>query len=663
MSWYRTGTVSVVRNSTTVTGSGTSFAANSRVGDGFKGPDGREYEVTNIASASVLSILPAYIGDTLTGGSYAITPIQGYNKDTADALRAVSQSFVDVTESAESAAESAAAAREDRITVGLAATQVGLDRTAAEQAAEAAGESEGIATQGANTASQAAISAEQFRQAAEQSAIDAARSAEEAENASGGPSNTDQLREGETNKYWTGARTLGTALAGLVLDSAAVIAATDTVLSGLGKLQAQISGHVGKRGIAQHPVSNNVEAGFMPPFPSLTDGKTYGFKNGAWIEVAAGGNAAIFGEMKTLSSRALVIGGVPFADGQLIEGADALYPGAVANIQSANPTVPVTTPALWLSDPSLRACWAYDPATKQLRVPDWNGKQAGSIGPLMFRPDGTLGFAPGKIRQDQIQNMVGDVGLGGGTLGLISSASTPTGTFKRGTPKTNWIGATSTAEAYNLGFDASGSARTGAETFPTHGIGVWGVVLFGAVSNAGAADAAVLATSYANQQAAINSLQAKGKRATVIYEVANAGGGTQTLGAWRVRPLSGLLPDAVNTLGASIVSGGVAVPAGRYKFGLSLSTYNISNFRVRIYDNVSASEKWMSINNANLGTASLSVTSVCFAGEFLLPSAGNLTVEVYSTATQGTSGMGLASSIPVATIPTDRFLQFELESI
>ncbi|WP_122663497.1 hypothetical protein [Pseudomonas viridiflava] len=349
---------------------------------------------------------------------------------------------------------------------------------------------------------------------------------------------TDGLTEGATNKYWTGARTLGTALAGLVLDSAAVIAATDTVLSGLGKLQAQISAHVGKGGTGQHPVSSATTAGFMPAFPSLTDGKTYGFKNGVFTEVSSsGGSGAIFGEMRTLSSRSMVIAGVPYADGQLIEGADVLYPDAVANIQSSTPSVPVTTPVLWLSDPTMRACWAYDPVTKQLRVPDWNGKQAGSIGPLMFRPDGTLGFAPGKVRQDQTQGyrvemagyFVNDTRPIGGGIATSNSGNTRQGPDPVGNTIA-WGSSTGTGNAngypvFNSGRrmtdDVNGTPRTGTETFSTHGIGVWGVVLFGAVSNAGAADAAVLATSYANQQARIQALEAGAH--TYVYP----NGGTQ----------------------------------------------------------------------------------------------------------------------------------------
>ncbi|MCQ2994005.1 hypothetical protein NLO95_07730 [Pseudomonas syringae] len=183
MSWYRTGTVSVAQNSTTVTGAGTAFAANSRVGDGFVGPDGREYEVTNIASDRVLSILPPYKGETVAGGTYAITPIQGYNKATADALRKVSESFVDVTSSVEAAAQSAAAANEDRIAVDLAADKVASDRESAELAAQAAGQHEANAANSADAANQSATvagqseaQANQYRQAAADSAAAAAAS-------------------------------------------------------------------------------------------------------------------------------------------------------------------------------------------------------------------------------------------------------------------------------------------------------------------------------------------------------------------------------------------------------------------------------------------------------------------------------------------------------
>jgi hypothetical protein len=93
MPWYKTGTVSVVLNSNAVIGTGTAFIANGRVGDAFRGPDGRWYEVTNIASDTALSISPGYLSTTGAGAGYALAPMQGYVKDSADALRALVNAY------------------------------------------------------------------------------------------------------------------------------------------------------------------------------------------------------------------------------------------------------------------------------------------------------------------------------------------------------------------------------------------------------------------------------------------------------------------------------------------------------------------------------------------------------------------------------------------
>lgn len=93
MPWYRVGTVAITAGQTTVTGTGTNFPANSRVGDAFQGPDGRWYEVTNIASATVISILPAYLGATVAAGIYGLAPMQGYVKESADRLRQLVDQF------------------------------------------------------------------------------------------------------------------------------------------------------------------------------------------------------------------------------------------------------------------------------------------------------------------------------------------------------------------------------------------------------------------------------------------------------------------------------------------------------------------------------------------------------------------------------------------
>jgi hypothetical protein len=58
---------------------------------------------------------------------------------------------------------------------------------------------------------------------------------------SASPGSTDAVPEGSTNKYFTSARVLSTVLSGLSTATNAVVSAADTVLSGIGKLQAQFS--------------------------------------------------------------------------------------------------------------------------------------------------------------------------------------------------------------------------------------------------------------------------------------------------------------------------------------------------------------------------------------------------------------------------------------
>lgn len=93
MPWYRQGSVAITAGQTAVTGTGTNFALNARAGDAFLGPDGRWYEVANVASDSVLGILPVYQGANVASGVYGIAPMQGYVKDAADRLKQIAEQF------------------------------------------------------------------------------------------------------------------------------------------------------------------------------------------------------------------------------------------------------------------------------------------------------------------------------------------------------------------------------------------------------------------------------------------------------------------------------------------------------------------------------------------------------------------------------------------
>ena len=123
MSWSRAGTVAVTNGSTTVIGTNAAFVVNGRVGDAFQGPDGRWYEVTNISSGTVLSILPAYQGESVTGGVYGLAPMQGYVKESADRLRAITVELRSVEEDVASAKQAAADAAAAAAAASAAAVQ------------------------------------------------------------------------------------------------------------------------------------------------------------------------------------------------------------------------------------------------------------------------------------------------------------------------------------------------------------------------------------------------------------------------------------------------------------------------------------------------------------------------------------------------------------
>lgn len=158
MSWYKTGTVNVTNNSNAVIGAGTAFISNSRVGDAFRGPDGNWYEVINIASDTAMSILPVYQGVSDGSGLYAIAPMQGYVKESADALRAAS------------------------LVIGNASTDLSIQVNEAKAAAVSATTSANNASQSATYASSSEVSAKNSEVAAKESELNAAQSANSAGN-------------------------------------------------------------------------------------------------------------------------------------------------------------------------------------------------------------------------------------------------------------------------------------------------------------------------------------------------------------------------------------------------------------------------------------------------------------------------------------------------
>ena len=192
MTWYKTGTVSVAPDSNAVIGTGTAFIRNARVGDAFRGPDGEWYEVTNIASDTALSIAPGYQGAGVEAGVYSLAPMQGYVKDSADALRAATQVIASgvadmqeqvavATEAAESAEQSKAVAGEQAGIASSAAQTSTENKNASQLAAQQSGASAQASDEAADRAETARDSIIQSEQAAAASAAAAKDSADRAE--------------------------------------------------------------------------------------------------------------------------------------------------------------------------------------------------------------------------------------------------------------------------------------------------------------------------------------------------------------------------------------------------------------------------------------------------------------------------------------------------
>lgn len=83
MTWYRTGTATVVNGSPTVTGTGTRWNSQVLAGEGFLGPDELLYEILSISSDTELVLRLPYAGPSMAGGLYAVIPTQSYTKALA----------------------------------------------------------------------------------------------------------------------------------------------------------------------------------------------------------------------------------------------------------------------------------------------------------------------------------------------------------------------------------------------------------------------------------------------------------------------------------------------------------------------------------------------------------------------------------------------------
>lgn len=210
---------------------------------------------------------------------------------------------------------------------------------------------------------------------------------------------------------------------------------------------------------------------------------------------------------KWVQKRSAMWTGYAAADGQEISR--SLYPDAWAAIAAG--LVPVCTKAEWIADPAKRGRFHTGDGSTTFGLPDYNGVYSGSYGPVYLGGGTTDG---GAILRDRIQNITGRLGAGDRSSFSNSFGSRITdGAFAltEGTDA-NMTSGSVTTPAYpcltQATFDASRVARTGDTTRPITAEGCIAIKLFGAVQNAGSADAAALATAVAALESKYTTLNA-----------------------------------------------------------------------------------------------------------------------------------------------------------
>lgn len=194
--------------------------------------------------------------------------------------------------------------------------------------------------------------------------------------------------------------------------------------------------------------------------------------------------------------------GVCAGDGQ--ELTRALYPDAWAAINAG--LVPVCTKAEWLADPAKRGCFHTGDGSTTFGMPDLNGAQPGSYGPVYLGGGTTDG---GAILRDRIQNITGSSGIVINTQTASSSGNAGSGAILLEASTANMSYPTGNTAGKILTFDASRVARTGDTTRPITAEGCIAIKLFGAVQNTGSADASALATAVAALAARVTALEAR----------------------------------------------------------------------------------------------------------------------------------------------------------
>lgn len=205
--------------------------------------------------------------------------------------------------------------------------------------------------------------------------------------------------------------------------------------------------------------------------------------------VKNGGSGIPLGFQYHHSNRAKLNAGTVVGDGQIVTIA-----GSFSDLADhAEENEPLTTEALWQSDPSKRGCYVIDRTAGIMRLPDLNGVQPGSYGPVYKTGDGGT-IAAGTITQNAAPDATGNLGGFYGEPTYIGQRSdgvfaigTGTADKTKGGISTVWNGL-GASFALNRGHAAYGrNAATRVKPDSQHG--VWVIQYANAAQHSGEIDA------------------------------------------------------------------------------------------------------------------------------------------------------------------------------
>lgn len=203
-------------------------------------------------------------------------------------------------------------------------------------------------------------------------------------------------------------------------------------------------------------------------------------------------------------SRSAIPAGFAAADGQTVSR--TVYPAAWSMVNAG--TVPVVAEATWQSTNTERGKFTTGDGSTTFRLPDYNGKSAGSAGALVMRGDGakSAGVA-GAIQLDALQNITGSTGS---AVQFRSGVPPLTGAFFDGGAGPAGNDSSGSDASRIIQFDASRVVRTATETRPLNVTGCWIIRLAGTTVNSGNVDTLALSNEVLDIKSKTSQISVEG---------------------------------------------------------------------------------------------------------------------------------------------------------